>query len=85
MIYSGVWCLRFTVVLLAPFWSIGTLVSGGSVQGDPRKLFDVVDDARKLDTFNARKVNSFGHPNSCRQRSAPRSAGCQLRVPSVGS
>ena len=45
----------------------------------------VVDDARKLDTCDARKVNSFRHPNSCRRRSASRSAGCRPLAPSVGS
>ena len=37
----------------------------------------IVDDARKLNTFDARKVNSFGNSNSCCQRSASRSAGCR--------
>ena len=40
-----------------------------------------VDDARKLDTFNARKVNSFRHPNSCRRSSTSRSADCRRPVP----
>jgi hypothetical protein len=29
-------------VLLAPFWSIGTLNSSGSFHGDPRKIIDAL-------------------------------------------